>query len=68
MTKTIIMTGMIGMIKIVLALFTTATLFSLYSSYSGLGLEEITQKKAKSHSSRMGSSHSYSNGGWSYGK
>jgi len=61
---------MIGMMmtKTILILFSCATFFALYSSYSGLGLEEIKQEQPKSHSSRMGSSHSYSNGGWSFGK
>ena len=62
---------MIGMmmIKITLIFFTLLSIFSAYSSYSGWGLEEIKQEGPKMHhSNRIGSSHSYSNGGWSYGK
>jgi len=65
---------MIGMmmIKITLLFFTLLSIFSAYSSYSGWGLEEVIQDSKYStniyHSSRTGSSHSYSNGGWSYGK
>jgi len=47
--------------------FVALTILSLYSSYSGLGLEEIEQEKPQ-YSSRTGSSHSYSSGGWSFGK
>lgn len=62
---------MIGMMmtKILLIFFSSLTLLALYSTYSGLGLEEIKQKEPNTqHSSRIGSSHSYSNGGWSFGK
>jgi len=58
-----------NMINKLFIFFSILTILSLYSSYSGLGLEEIKQDEPKTHhSSRMGSSHSYSNGGWSYGK
>jgi len=57
------------MTKIVLILFSILTALSLYSSYSGLGLEEVKQDTTiKHHSTRISSSHSYSNGGWSFGK
>ena len=52
-----------------LILFGMLTALSLYSSYSGLGLEEVKQGNSGFHySTRISSSHSYSNGGWSYGK
>jgi hypothetical protein len=57
-----------NMISKLFIFFSILTMFSLYSSYSGLGLEEIKQTKPKNYSNRTGSSHSYSNGGWSFGK
>jgi hypothetical protein len=49
-------------------LFSILTILSLYTTYSGLGLEEIQQENPRGQSSRVGSSHSYSSGGWSFGK
>jgi len=63
------MIGIMMMTKILLIFFSSLTLLALYSTYSGLGLEEIKQDEPKTHhSSRISSSHSYSNGGWSFGK
>ena len=69
------MTGMmileITMINKLFVLFSILTLLSIYSSYTGLGLEEIQQQDNTNHyfsSSRVGSSRSYSSGGWSFGK
>ncbi len=60
------------MSKIVLALFTVLSLLAIYFTYTGAGLEEVKQESLKSyssyHSSRIGSSGGYSNGGWSFGK
>jgi len=60
------MIGMMTMIKAILILFTILTVSSIYATYSGIGLEEIKQDSPKS--SRVSSTRSHSNSGWSYGK
>jgi hypothetical protein len=59
------------MSKVILILFSLLSFGALYATYAGVGLQEVVSehKKAQhSHYIRTNSFHSYSNGGWSYGK